>query len=186
MKFSTKSHRIYSEDIVSTEMFHGTPTMTLTNSIEGLLEHKDVYYFDNIKIVEEIANQLLQLVFEATEKPVFKNKKDITEEEWKVIDEKKWAKIKSKTLLCQKYLYTHDFVKTLSVIDIHDGNILSLESNTHAHVSSSFLFDVCRAIAYADGIGIDDDGEEIEIGNSIGWVKIFFKNTRQDEFEYSL
>jgi predicted RNase H-like HicB family nuclease len=135
---------------------------------------------------EQLANELLQLVFDATEKQILKNKKDITEEEWKVIDEQNWAKIKSKTLLCQKYLYTHDFVKTLSVIDIHDGNILSLESNTYAHVSPSFLFDVCRAIAYADGIGIDDDGEEIEIGNSIGWVKIFFKNTRQDEFEYSL
>jgi len=187
MKFSTKSHRIYSEDIVSTEMFHGTPTMTLTNSIEGLLEHKDVYYFDNIKIVEEIANQLLQLVFDATEKKVVKNKKDITQEEWKVIDEKNWAKIKSKILSCQKYLHTHDFVKTLSVIDIHDGNILNLESNTHAqHVSSRFLSDVCSAISYADCIAIDDDGEEIELGSSINWVHIFFKNTRQDEFEYSV
>jgi len=148
--------------------------------------YRDMYFSASIEEAEEIANQLLQAVFDATEKPVFKNKKDITEEEWKVIDEKKWAEIKSKTLLCQKYLYTHDFVKTLSVIDIHDGNILSLESNTHAHVSPSFLFDVCRAIAYADGIEIDAEGEEIEIGNSIGWVKIFFKNTRQDEFEYSL
>ena len=135
---------------------------------------------------EQLANELLQAVFDATEKVVLKNKKDITEEEWKVIDEKKWAKIKSKTLLCQKYFHTHDFVKTLSVIDIHDGNILNLRSNTHAYVSPSLLFDVCRAIAYADCVAIDNDGEEIELGNSIGWIHIFFKNTRQDEFEYGV
>jgi hypothetical protein len=29
---------------------------------------------------------------------------------------------------------------------------------------------------------IDADGEEIEMGNTIGWVHISFKNTRQDEF----
>jgi len=136
---------------------------------------------------EQLANELLQAVFDATEKLVLKNKKDITQEEWKVIDEKNWAKIKSKILSCQKYLHTHDFVKTLSVIDIHDGNILNLESNTHAqHVSSRFLSDVCSAISYADCIAIDDDGEEIELGSSINWVHIFFKNTRQDEFEYSV
>lgn len=187
MKVSQHHHRIYSDQGVSTEMFHGTPSMTLTQSIEGVLEHKDVYFFDDIKIVEEIANQLLQLVFEHTEPYRSKNKKDITQEEWEVIDKKNWAKIKSKILSCQKYLHTHDFVKTLSVIDIHDGNILNLESNTHAqYVSSSFLSDVCSAISYADCIAIDDDGEEIELGNSISWVHIFFKNTKQKEFEYSV
>jgi hypothetical protein len=154
-------------------------------------EHEDGYrnmsFVATIEEAEEIANQLLQAVFERTEPYRSKNKKDITQEEWKVIDEKNWAKIKSKILSCQKYLHTHDFVKTLSVIDIHDGNILNLESNTHAqHVSSRFLSDVCSAISYADCVAIDDDGEEIELGNSIGWVHIFFKNTRQDEFEYSV
>ncbi|MEY2666375.1 MAG: hypothetical protein RLZZ384_546 [Pseudomonadota bacterium] len=68
MKVSQTHHRIYSDQGVSTEMFHGTPSMTLTMSIGGILEHKDVYFFDDIEIVEEIANQLLQLVFEHTEK----------------------------------------------------------------------------------------------------------------------
>lgn len=135
---------------------------------------------------EQLANELLQAVFDATEKLVLKNKKDITEEEWKVIDEKRWAKMKSKILYCSKYSHTHDFVKTLSVIDIHDGNILNLVSDTHAYVSPHFLYDVCKAINFADCMEIDADGEEIEIsGNSINWVIIFFENTRQDEFEYS-
>lgn len=73
IKVSEKQHRIYSDDAVSTKMFYGVPTLTLTSSIEGLLEHKDVYFFDDIKIVEEIANQLLQLVFESTEKNKFTN-----------------------------------------------------------------------------------------------------------------
>jgi len=124
----------------------------------------------------------LQLVFDATEKKVVKNKRDITEEEWKVIDEQNWAKMKSKILYCSKYSYLHDFVKTLSVIDIHDGNILNLQSNIHAYVHPRFLSDVCAAISYADCMEIDADGEEIEMGNTIGWVHISFKNTRQDEF----
>jgi hypothetical protein len=182
-----ESSRIYSDSSISGELIYGTPFLTIITDAFDDIKHTHQIMFDNVKIAEEMANQLLQLVFEHTEKKVVKNKRDITKEEWKVIDEKNWAKIKSKILSCQKYLHTHDFVKTLSVIDIHDGNILNLESNTHAqHVSSRFLSDVCSAISYADCIAIDDDGEEIELGSSINWVHIFFKNTRQDEFEYSV
>ena len=133
---------------------------------------------------EQLANELLQAVFDATEKVVLKNKKDITEEEWKVIDEKRWAEIRNKILDFSCYIHLHSFIKTLSVFEILDGSSLHLESNAFGIISTDILLRSCMAIMYADSVGYDDDGNIVEVGERLWSIHINFKNTKQKEFEY--
>ena len=133
---------------------------------------------------EQLANELLQAVFDATEKVVLKNKKDITEEEWKVIDEKRWAEIRNKILDFSCYIHLHSFIKTLSVFEILDGSSLYLESNAFGIISTDILLRSCMAIMYADSVGYDDDGNIVEVGERLWSIHINFKNTKQKEFEY--
>jgi hypothetical protein len=136
-----------------------------------------------IEEAEEIANQLLQAVFERTEPYRSKNKNEITQEEWRVIDEQNWGKIKSRILCSNKLSHVHNFIKTLSITECHDGNMLYLESYSHEIVGVYTLHNACREIMY-DSVIIDEDEGEIEINNSIAYICISFKNAKQKEFEY--
>lgn len=138
----------------------------------------------SIDQAEHVANQLLQAVFEHTEKKVLKNKKDITEEEWKVIDEKRWAEIRNKILDFSCYIHLHSFIKTLSVFEILNGSSLHLESNAFLFISRDILLHSCMAIMYADSVDYDDDGNIVEVGERLWSIHINFKNTKQKEFEY--
>ncbi|MBV5309288.1 hypothetical protein [Chromatium okenii] len=122
---------------------------------------------------EQLANELLQAVFDATEKQILKNKKDITQEEWKVIDEKNWAKTKSKILNSIDYSDYHLFIKSLKIVDYHDGNILSLVSSVYVFVQKEYLEEVCRVILDVEG-------------GRASHIIIYFDNTRQDEYECGL
>jgi len=146
--------------------------------------YRDMYFSASIEEAEEIANQLLQVVFDATEKLVVKNKRDITKEEWRIIDEKRWAEIRNKILDFSCYIDLHSFIKTLSVFEIHDGSALYLESNAFGIVSTDILLRSCMAIMYADSVGYNDDGDIVEIGETLFSIYINFKNTKQKEFEY--
>jgi hypothetical protein len=138
----------------------------------------------SIDQAEHVANQLLQAVFEHTEKKVVKNKNDITEEEWKIIDEKRWAEIRNKILDFSSYIDLHSFIKTLSVFEILDGSSLYLESNAFGFISIDILLRSCMAIMYADSVDYNDDGDIVEIGERLWSIHIDFKNTKQKEFEY--
>jgi len=140
--------------------------------------------FISVEKAEELAGLLLQAVFDLTEKKVVKNKNEITQEEWRVIDEQRWTEIRTKILDFSDYIHLHSFIKTLSVIEILDGSSLFLVSNAFGIVDKNILIASCMAIMYADSIDFDDDGNIVEIGERLWSIHINFKNTKQKEFEY--
>jgi hypothetical protein len=179
-----RSTRIYSDSSISGELIYGVPFLTIITDAFDDTKHIHQIMFDNVKTAEEMANQLLQAVFEHTEKKFVKNKRDITEEEWRIIDEKRWAEIRNKILDFSCYIDLHSFIKTLSVFEIHDGSSLYLESNAFVFISIDILLRSCMAIWYADSVDYNDDGDIVEIGERLWSIHINFKNTKQKEFEY--
>jgi hypothetical protein len=63
-----ESTRIYSDSSISGELIYGVPFLTIITDVFGDTKHTHQITIDNVKTAEEIANQLLQLVFEHTEK----------------------------------------------------------------------------------------------------------------------
>jgi hypothetical protein len=63
-----KSTRIYSDSSISGELIYGVPFLTIITDAFDDTKHIHHIMFDNVEKAEEIANQLLQLVFEHTEK----------------------------------------------------------------------------------------------------------------------
>jgi hypothetical protein len=49
-------------------LIYGIPSLTIITDAFDDIKHTHRIMFDNVKIAEEMANQLLQLVFEHTEK----------------------------------------------------------------------------------------------------------------------
>jgi hypothetical protein len=63
-----ESTRIYSDSSISGEVTYGVPFLTIITDLFDDIKHTHHIMFDDVKIAEEMANQLLQLVFEHTEK----------------------------------------------------------------------------------------------------------------------
>ncbi len=65
-----ESTRIYSDSSISGELIYGVPVLTIITDAFDDTKHTHQISIDNVEKAEELANQLLQLVFEHTEKSV--------------------------------------------------------------------------------------------------------------------